>query len=265
VDSDASRRDLGATAQRGDEGERALAPEPSGGQPPGARGARPLGAQRSTVGYALVLATLVASFAIQGIAEPGAWEQVLVTCLLGATLLLALRVVQAKVVVVRVALATIVATTSIAVVEAANGIVDGRATRVANLLLVALAPPALVTGVVRDMRARHAVTLDAVFGVLSIYLLLGMLYAATYGAIDRLGGVNFFAQDVAATVSRRLYFSFCTLTTVGYGDLTARTNLGHTLSASEALIGQIYLVTIVSLIVSNLGRRDRPSTAAGST
>jgi hypothetical protein len=48
------------------------------------------------------------------------------------------------------------------------------------------------------------------------------------------------------------------LTTVGYGDLTAVTNLGHTLSVSEALLGQIYLVTIVSLIVGNLGRRRNP-------
>jgi hypothetical protein len=54
-----------------------------------------------------------------------------------------------------------------------------------------------------------------------------------------------------------LYYSFTTLTTVGYGDFTARTNLGHTLSVSEALTGQIYLVTIVSLVVANLGRRRR--------
>ena len=55
-------------------------------------------------------------------------------------------------------------------------------------------------------------------------------------------------------MSQCLYFSFTTLTTVGYGDLTARTDLGHTLAVFEALIGQIYLVTVVSLIVSNLGR-----------
>ena len=44
--------------------------------------------------YALMLATIVASFAIQGIASPAAWGTVAVTCLLGATLLLALWVVQ---------------------------------------------------------------------------------------------------------------------------------------------------------------------------
>ena len=52
-----------------------------------------------------------------------------------------------------------------------------------------------------------------------------------------------------------LYFSVTTLATVGYGDFTAASNLGHTLSVSEALLGQVYLVTIVSLIVGNLGRR----------
>jgi hypothetical protein len=47
---------------------------------------------------------------------------------------------------------------------------------------------------------------------------------------------------------------------VGYGDLTAESNLGHTLSNAEALVGQIYLVTVVSLIVGNLGlrRMDAP-------
>ena len=74
---------------------------------------------------------------------------------------------------------------------------------------------------------------------------------------DLLGGHPFFAGDQSTTVAHCLYFSFASLTTVGYGDLTARTNLGHTLSVSEALLGQIYLVTVVSLIVANLGR-SRP-------
>jgi hypothetical protein len=85
-----------------------------------------------------------------------------------------------------------------------------------------------------------------------------MLFGFVFGSIDRLGGNPFFAGGQPATVAHCLYYSFTTLTTVGYGDLTARTNLGHTLSVSEALLGQIYLVTIVSLIVANLGR-SRPA------
>jgi hypothetical protein len=82
-----------------------------------------------------------------------------------------------------------------------------------------------------------------------------MFYAFLYGAIDHVGNVPFFTGAVAATMSHCLYFSFTTISTVGYGDLTASTNLGHTLAVSEALLGQVYLVTVVSLIVGNLGRR----------
>jgi len=114
---------------------------------------------------------------------------------------------------------------------------------------------------IRSLRARQAVTLEAVFGVLCVYILLGMFFASVYGTIDRFGGNPFFAGGQTATVARCLYFSFASLTTAGYGDFTARTNLGHTLSVSEALLGQIYLVTVVSLIVANLGR-GRPAAKA---
>lgn len=95
-------------------------------------------------------------------------------------------------------------------------------------------------------------------GVLSLYMLMGMFFAFVYGALDRLGGDPFFAEGTPATVANCLYYSFTTLTTVGYGDLVARSDVGHTLSIFEALTGQIYLVTVVSLIVGNLGRRVRP-------
>ena len=71
-------------------------------------------------------------------------------------------------------------------------------------------------------------------------------------------GQDFFAEGVPATIPHCTYFSFTTLATIGYGDLTAASNLGHTLSVSEGLLGQVYLVTVVSLIVGNLGRRRPP-------
>jgi Ion channel len=141
------------------------------------------------------------------------------------------------------------------------GIGDGAA-RTMNAVLVALGPPAVAIGVVRNLRASGQVRLEAVLGVLALYMLLGMFFGFVYGAIDQLGDESFFTGGAEATVSQCLYFSFTTLTTVGYGDFVAATDLGHTLAVFEALIGQIYLVTIVSLIVSNLGRparRDRAS------
>jgi hypothetical protein len=204
--------------------------------------------------YGLLLAAIIAAFAVQGIASPGPVEQLVVSVLLAITLLLALWAANTKPRVIRPMVAVAVALVAASVVGAASGNVDGAAARIANLLLVTLAPPAIVIGVVRSLRARNQVTIEAVFGVLCMYILLGMFFAFVYGTIGRLGH-GFFANGDAATVARCLYYSFTTLTTVGYGDFTAASNLGHTLSVAEALLGQIYLVTVVSVIVGNLGRR----------
>jgi hypothetical protein len=215
------------------------------------------------VRFALLLGACAVSFAIQGIASPSEWQEVVISALLGATLLLALWAAEVRRF-LGLGVAIVVAVVTLSIVEAINANPAGGAMRVANALVVLLAPGVTILGVVRILRAKQTVTLDAVFGVLSVYILLGMLFAFIYGSIDRFGGYPFFAGGQPATVAHCLYFSFTTLTTVGYGDLTARTNLGHTLSVSEALFGQIYLVTIVSLIVANLGRsRPAAGQAAG--
>jgi ion channel len=220
---------------------------------------------RRTGRYGLLLLACVLSVAVQGTVDPGAVQQVIVTGLAGACLLLAFRAANLTPRLIQVATALALAALAVAVVRAtAGGIGDGAA-RCMNAALVALGPPAVAVGVVRDLRATGQVRLEAVFGVLSLYILIGIAFGFVYGAIDKLGGDPFFGGDQAATVSHCLYFSFTTLATVGYGDFVARTDLGHTLAVSEALIGQIYLVTVVSLIVSNLGRPARRDDAAPET
>lgn len=205
--------------------------------------------------YGVLLGAIVTAFAIEGIAEPAKWEQILTTVLLGVTLLLAFFAADVKRKFMRPAIAVVVAVIALSIVEAVNGNLDGGSTRIANALLVIVAPPAIVIGVLRSLRSKQAVTLEAVFGVLCVYILVGMFFAFLYGSIDRYGGHPFFAGGQSASVAHCLYFSFTSLTTVGYGDFIARSNLGHTLANSEALLGQIYLVTVVSLLVANLGRR----------
>ncbi len=213
--------------------------------------------------FGLLLLALVIVFSIQGISEPGRLGQVIVAIMLGSTLLLALWVAELEPRLMRAAVVLVVAVVALSVAQSVNGIIDGAATRLANALLVVLAPPAIVIGVLRSLRARQAVTVQAVLGVLCVYLLLGMFFAYVYGSVENLGGSPFFVSGEPATVARCLYYSFTTMTTVGYGDLTARSNLGHTLSVSEALLGQIYLVTVVSLIVGNISRA-RPGSRASS-
>jgi hypothetical protein len=210
--------------------------------------------------YGLLLAATLTAFFIQGVATPERWEEVVVTALLAMTLMLALWAADARPQVIRVAWVVSAIMFAFSIIEAINGNVDGAAPRIANLLLIVLAPPVVVVGVMRSLRAHSGVTLEAIFGVLCLYILVGMLFAGIYGSIDRLGH-EFFAGNAPATPSNCLYFSFTTLTTVGYGDFTARSNLGHTLSVAEALLGQIYLVTVVSVFVSNLRRREPAPTS----
>lgn len=216
---------------------------------------RGLRSERQRQRYGLLLVALFASLAVQGAVAPSPAQQVVVSALVGGSLLFAFWA--ASVSSRLLAIAAVLATTAVAlsIVRAATGDIGEGVTRAMNAFLVALGPPAVALGVMRNLRASGEVRIESVMGVLSLYMLLGMLFAFVFGAIDKLGGDPFFAGDASATVSNCLYFSFTTLATVGYGDLTARSDLGHTLSVTEALVGQIYLVTVVSLIVSNLGRR----------
>ena len=230
-------------------------PSPDSSEPAAAEGTRQRArARRSRQRYGLLLLAISAAFFLQGIANPGPWEQVFVTALLALTLLGALWAADSAPTVMRPAFAIATLLLLASIIEAVAGDVEGTVPRLANLLLVVLAPPAVVVGVVRSVRGHNAVTVEAVFGVLCLYILVGMAFALVYGAIANFSG-EFFADGVAATSARCLYFSFATLTTVGFGDFTAATNLGHTLSVMEALVGQIYLVTVVSLIVGNLRPR----------
>ena len=139
-----------------------------------------------------------------------------------------------------------------------SGELDYAASRAVTLMLVLLAPLAIARGIVRQAREAGAITLRTMFGVLCVYLLVGMAFAFTYGVVEALANEPFFAQIPDGSQSDFLYFSFVTLTTTGFGDLTAATSLGRSFVISEALTGQIYLVTVVSLIVANIGRSRRP-------
>jgi hypothetical protein len=70
------------------------------------------------------------------------------------------------------------------------------------------------------------------------------------------GSGDFFAQGTDGTRSLRLYFSFVTLATLGYGDYTPAHELGRTLAIVEALFGQLYLVTVIALLVSRMRGRE---------
>ena len=213
--------------------------------------------EKSRQRYGALLLVLAATFFFQGIVQPGDAQRAIATVLFGSTLMLALyaaEVPRRRLLVAGAINLLIVVGVVIASLVGSGKTVAGIAA-IANGLLVLLAPPAVVVGVLRNVRATGAVTITVVAGVLCFYLLVGLFFASVYTAVQNLGGAPFFANGSAATSSRSVYFSFVTLATLGYGDYTARTNFGHTLSVTEALLGQIYLVTVVAAIVSRLGPR----------
>ncbi|MGB2710426.1 MAG: potassium channel family protein [Conexibacter sp.] len=122
----------------------------------------------------------------------------------------------------------------------------------AALVIVTLVQ--LVRGLVRLLRSR-GVTVQAVAGALAVYLLLGILFSFAVGTAARAGHGDYFAQGTDGTESQHVYYSFTSMTTTGYGDLTPATRGGRAIAVLEMLTGQIYLVTVISLLVGNLRRR----------
>ena len=120
--------------------------------------------------------------------------------------------------------------------------------------LVAFIGPIVI---IRRVRTHLRIDIATVAASLCVYLLAGLFFAYVFKIIDILDG-QFFAQRVSPGPTDFVYFSFTTLTTLGYGDLSSRLNIGKMLAVSEALLGQLYLVSVVALLVGNLGRARHP-------
>ena len=115
---------------------------------------------------------------------------------------------------------------------------------------------AAIVSIVTHLTQRRATTLTTLSGAVAIYLLVGLSFADLYIFLAQLAGTPFFAQPGPHDSVSYVYFSFTTLTTVGFGDLSAGTDPGRMLAVMEALLGQLYLVTVVAFIVAS-HRRER--------
>jgi hypothetical protein len=109
---------------------------------------------------------------------------------------------------------------------------------------------AAVIMVVRRVLAKPEVTIQSIYGALSAYLITGLMFASLFAGMQHLGTSDFFASNQPANTQTFQYFSFTTLTTLGYGDFTAAESGGRSIAVLEALTGQIFLVTLVARLVS---------------
>jgi voltage-gated potassium channel len=99
---------------------------------------------------------------------------------------------------------------------------------------------------------QQEVTKDTIAGATAVYLLLALMWAFVYAILDRLQPDSFAISAAGAFFGGRdifLYYSLVTITTLGYGDITPVSYLAGSMAVLEAVVGQLYLVVLVSWLV----------------
>ncbi len=217
---------------------------------PGSRVAR----LRATRSFTIVLVPIVVSFLFASIAPDDPWTSAVLVLLESATLVLAMWTSGVARADSQASIGLIV----VAIVAAVTVIVSGGSLLVGIVgILSGLLTLATVAVISIGVLDQGEVNTQSVGGAICVYILIGLVFLFAYSAIAVLGDGNLFAQGTDGTRSIRLYFSYVTLATLGYGDYTPAGDLGRTIAAVEALFGQLYLVTVIALLVSRLGARRR--------
>jgi len=208
---------------------------------------------RASHTYRFVLVMILVVFAFMATAPDTDWARSIIVFLQSATLVLALwtsgltKYARGSLMIVAVA-------SALAILLAVNpsntltGIVA-----IFELVLTMAIAAIIAFGIVDQGEINE----QSVMGAICVYLLLGLIFTFVYGAVAALDSAPFFASGTDGTLPIRLYFSYVTLATVGYGDYSAASNFGHLLSVIEALMGQLYLVTVVAVLVARMKPRGK--------
>jgi len=202
--------------------------------------------------FGVVLSFVVATIAVSALVEVGdSWSSgLLVTVTSGAALVAATRAVgirsrwrrfTAVVVVLVVAINVGMALLERVGVE---GIARVNSVGVLWLVLV-LAVPVLV---IRRIFAHQVVAIRTIVGAVTAYLQIAVAYAVLFHFIDTWTATPFFGTEEPSTAY--MYVSLTTIATLGLGDLVPVGDLPRLILASEAVLGQVFLVTVVAVVVS---------------
>jgi hypothetical protein len=218
-----------------------------------------VGRVKAAHSYGLVLGLIVAVFVFMSVAPNTPWADGALVLLESATLVTALWTSGVARADSRISLTLVALATASAI---ALLVVGGDALTALVGALSCLLTAATIATVALGVIDQGEANVRAVTGAVCVYVLIGILFVYLYGVIATLGSGDFFAQGTDGSRSLRLYFSFVTLATLGYGDYTAAGELGRTLAIVEALFGQLYLVTVIAVLVSRM--RGRGADAAGS-
>jgi hypothetical protein len=204
--------------------------------------------------YGLLLLLLIATYLVSAFTTGSLVSAVQIVVFVGTTLL-ALRNSQISRWVAHLIVGIILAGSAVAVglaLSQPSKAAVGAADIWAGLVLLTAA-----VVIVHRILASTTVTLQSIYAAVSAYMIIGLMFAAFYGAMNLLGGTAFFANGQPGDTRTFQYFSFTTLTTLGYGDFTAANNAGRAVAVMEAMFGQIFLATLVARLVSAFRPTER--------
>jgi hypothetical protein len=209
---------------------------------------------RDRFGAVLVLLMITVFFSISAPNVPWAW--LATTTTLAASLMVAMLASGARARRVRAGIGLVAVGLGGSIFVALTQVEQDarRFLSVTSLLLTLIAMGA----VFRRVMLHAEINSLSVLAAVSLYVLLGLSFAFVFECVGEFGSRPFFTANEAGTRSDYTYFSFVTMATVGYGDLTPEGGIGRALAVTEGLLGQIYLVTTVAALVGNLGRTRTP-------
>jgi hypothetical protein len=207
---------------------------------------------RAAHSYGLVLGLIIVVFVFTSVAPNSPWADSTLVLLQSLTLVIALwtsGLAQAN---SRISIGLVALSTASAVALLVFG---GTVFEAIVLVLAGVLTIATIATVALGVVDQGQANVKAVTGAVCVYVLIGLLFVFAYGVIAVVSSGDFFAQGTDGTRSLRLYFSFVTLATLGYGDYTPAHELARTLAIVEALFGQLYLVTVIAVLVSRMRGR----------
>jgi voltage-gated potassium channel len=209
---------------------------------------------RAAHSYGLVLGLILVVFVFTSVAPNSPWADSTLVLLQSLTLVTALWTSGVAKADSRISISLVALATASAL---ALLIFGGDFFKAVVLILAGLLTLATILTVALGIVDQGEANVKAVTGAVCVYVLIGLLFVFLYGVIATVSSSDFFAQGTDGTRSLRLYFSFVTLATLGYGDYTPAHELGRTLAIVEALFGQLYLVTVIALLVSRIRSVER--------
>ena len=216
-------------------------------------------AQRIGNAYGLVLILVLITFVVMMTLPPEGWGgRVTAVAVAGLTAIVAFT--SSDVRPGRVRLAVVVAVAAVVAAFIAEGIPSERLVGVAFAAVSILLAIAAATILRRVIVGASHVDFRTILGAVSVYALLGLLFAFFYFAVGRWTDSVFFTGVAESRSSDYLFFSFTTLTTTGYGNLIPAGTVGQSVAVFEMLVGQIFLITLVAGLVSlwRPGARQNP-------